>query len=120
MFLVNVGIGRKATIMTPPRVMRTSVSVNVTFRFSRIHRNCFGRTELLFRQLFFKLSPSLKFLSSHNSLRNFFSPSRGEIKMFRKFKLKNLSIFLNNSNLKRPYLFASWHLCISTHATKVF
>ncbi len=27
------------------------------------------------------LSPSLKFLSSHNSLRNFFSPSRGEIKI---------------------------------------
>ena len=27
------------------------------------------------------LYPSLKFLSSHNSLRNFFSPSRGEIKI---------------------------------------
>ena len=30
-------------------------------------------------QLYFKLSPSLKFLNSYNSLRNFFSPSRGEI-----------------------------------------
>ena len=64
-------------------------------------------------QLYFKLYPSLKFLSSFNSLRIFFSPSRGEIKKFRKFKLKNLSIFLNNSNRKRLYLFASSHLCIS-------
>ena len=34
-------------------------------------------------QSFIFLYPSLKFLSSHNSLRNFFSPSRGESKMFR-------------------------------------
>ena len=77
-----------------------------------MHRSCFGRSELLFRQLYFKLYPSLKFLSSHNLLRNFFSPSRGEIKMFRKFKLKNLSIFLNNSNLKRLCLFTSSLLCV--------
>ena len=63
-------------------------------------------------QLYFKLSPSLKFLSSHNSLRNFFSPSRGEIKMFRKFKLKNLSTFLNNSKRKRLCLLASLPLCV--------
>ena len=44
------------------------------------------------------LYPSLKFLSSHNSLRNFFSPSRGEIKMFRLTKLKISTIFLNKSN----------------------
>ena len=67
-------------------------------------------------QLYFKLYPSLKFLSSFNSLRIFFSPSRGEIKKFRKFKLKNLSIFLNNSNRKRLCLFASLPLDISKHA----
>ena len=56
------------------------------------------------------LYPSLKFLSSHNSLRNFFSPSRGEIKMFRLTKLKISTIFLNKSNFlnpKRLCLFAS-------------
>ena len=89
---------------------------NIMNSFSGMYRSCFGRSELLFRQLRFKLNPSLKFLSSFNSLRNFFSPSRGEIKKFRKFKLKNLSIFLNNSNRKRFCLFASWHLCFSKQA----
>ena len=49
-------------------------------------------------------------LSSHNSLRNFFSPSRGEIKMFRLTKLKILKNFLFKSNflnLKRLCLLAS-------------
>ena len=32
-------------------------------------------------EVLYFLYPSLKFLSSHNSLRNFFSPSRGEIKI---------------------------------------
>ena len=78
-----------------------------TFRFSGIHRCCFGRSELLFQQLCLKLYPSLKFLSSFNSPRNFFSPSRGEIKMFRLIKSKIFFIFLNNSNRKRLCLFAS-------------
>ena len=64
-------------------------------------------------QLYFKLYPSLKFLSSHNSLRNFFSPSRGEIKMFLLIKPKIFFIFLNNSNRKRLCFFASSHLCVS-------
>ena len=56
------------------------------------------------------LYPSLKFLSSHNSPRNFFSPSRGESKMFRLTKLKISTIFLNKSNFlnrKRLCFFAS-------------
>ena len=56
------------------------------------------------------LYPSLKFLSSHNSLRNFFSPSRGEIKIFRLTKLKISTIFLNKPNFlnrKRLCFFAS-------------
>ena len=95
--------------------MRTSASVNATLRFSCIHCNCFGRSELRFRQLCFKLNPSLKFLSSFNSLRNFFSPSRGEIKMFRLNKLKISTNFLYKSkspNLKRLCLFASSLLCV--------
>ena len=92
---------------------RLSFLPNIRNLFSCMHRNCFGRSELLFRQLRFKLTPSLKFLSSFNSPRNFFSPSRGEIKKFREFKLKNVSIFFNNSNLKRLCLCASSHLCFS-------
>ena len=76
-----------------------------------MHRSCFGRSELLFRQLYFKLYPSLKFLSSQNSLRIFFSPSRDEIKMFLLIKSKIFFIFLNNSNRKRLCLFVSSHLC---------
>ncbi len=56
------------------------------------------------------LYPSLKFLSSHNSLRNFFSPSRGESRKFRLTKLKISTIFLNKSNFinsNRLCLFAS-------------
>ena len=86
---------------------------NIRNLFSGMHRSCFGRSELRFRQLYFKLNPSLKFLSSFNSLRNFFSPSRGEIKKFSKFKLKIFSIILNNSNLKRLCLCASSHLGFS-------
>ena len=80
-----------------------------------MHRSCFGRSELLFRQLYFKLYPSLKFLSSQNSLRIFFSPSRGEIKMFRLTKLKISTIFLNKPNFlnrKRLCLFTSSLLCV--------
>ena len=120
-----------------PRVIRTSARVNavrlrekrevkrektVSFLpnirnlFSGMHRSCFGRSELLCRQLYFKLNPSLKFLSSFNSPRNFFSPSRGEIKMFLLIKSKIFFIFLNNSNRKRLCLFASWHLCFSKQA----
>ena len=89
---------------------------NIRNLFSGMHRSCFGRSELLCRQLYFKLYPSLKFLSSFNSLRNFFSPSRGEIKMFLLIKSKIFFIFLNNSNRKRFCLFASWHLCFSKQA----
>ena len=89
---------------------------NIKNLFSGMHRSCFGRSELLCRQLYFKLSPSLKFLSSFNSPRNFFSPSRGEIKMFLLIKSKIFFIFLNNSNRKRFCLFASWHLCFSKQA----
>ena len=89
---------------------------NIKNLFSGIHRSCFGRSELLYRQLRLKLNPSLKFLSSHNSLRNFFSPSRDEIKMFLLIKPKIFFIFLNNSNRKRFCLFASWHLCFSKQA----
>ena len=56
------------------------------------------------------LYPSQKFLSSHNSLRNFFSPSRGESKIFRLTKLKISTIFLNKPNFlnrKRLCFFAS-------------
>ena len=86
---------------------------NIRNLFSGMHSSCFGRSELLSRQILFKLNPSLKFLSSHNSLRNFFSPSRGEIKMFLLIKPKIFFIFLNNSNRKRLCLFASSHLCFS-------
>ena len=84
-----------------------------------MHRSCFGRSELLCRQLYFKLNPSLKFLSSFNSPRNFFSPSRGEIKMFLLIKSKIFFIFLNNSNRKRLCLFASWHLCVFTSKSRL-
>ena len=90
---------------------------NIRNLFSGMPRNCFGRSELLFRELYFKLYPSLKFLSSHNSPRNFFSPSRGEIKMFRLIKSKIFFIFLNNSNRKRLCLFASSPLCIFKQRT---
>ena len=87
-----------------------------------MHRSCFGRSELLFRQLYFKLYPSLKFLSSHNSLRNFFSPSRGESRKFRLTKLKISTIFLNKSNFlnsKRLCIFASSHLFVFTSKSRL-
>ena len=88
---------------------------NIRNLFSGMHRSCFGRSELLCRQLYFKLNPSLKFLSSFNSPRNFFSSSRGETKMFLLIKPKIFFIFLNNSNRKR---FASLHLGIFASQNK--
>ncbi len=136
-FCIKLGKVNAAIIPIIPRVIKTSARVkamrlrekwevkcektesenrlnflpNIRNLFSGMHRSCFGRSALLCRQIYFKLYPSLKFLSSHNSLRNFFSPSRGEIKMFRLTKLKISTIFLNKPNFlnrKRLCLFVFW------------
>ena len=54
------------------------------------------------------LYPSLKFLSSHNLLRNFFSPSRGENKIL------HLAASLLSCLAASDTDFASSHLCIFT------
>ena len=86
-------------VPTPP----TKIEVFILLFCPMSSRTIVARSEYLYF-----LYPSLKFLSSHNSLRNFFSPSRGEIKILR--LAASLLSCLAASNTD----FASAHLCIFT------
>ena len=94
-----------------------SAITNVGWIKRHVIAHSVARSEVLYF-----LYPSLKFLSSQNLPRNFFSPSRGESKMFRLTKLKISTIFLNKSNFlnhKRLCFFASSHLFVFTSKSRL-